>query len=64
LPAATRALYLEAFTAALHPVFLDAAAIALLAFALTWFLREVPLRGRAAPAASRVAVPSPYSEGS
>jgi Na+/melibiose symporter-like transporter len=58
LPAATRTLYLEAFTAALHPVFLDAAAIA----ALTWFLREVPLRG-AAPLASQPAAPSPYSEG-
>ena len=44
LPPATRALYLTAFTDALHPVFLYAAAIAAVAFALTWFLTEIPLR--------------------
>jgi MFS family permease len=44
LPDATRSLYLEAFTGALHPVFLHAAAIAAIGFALTWFLKEVPLR--------------------
>jgi MFS family permease len=50
LPSATRSLYLAAFTGALHPVFLNATAIAALAFALTWFLKEVPLR--LTPAAS------------
>ncbi len=44
LPTAVRTVYLEAFTAALHPVFLYAAAVAALGFALTWFLKEVPLR--------------------
>jgi EmrB/QacA subfamily drug resistance transporter len=44
LPSATRSLYLTAFTGALHPVFLHAAVIAALGFALTWFLKEVPLR--------------------
>jgi EmrB/QacA subfamily drug resistance transporter len=44
LPAAVRTVYLEALTAALHPVFLYAAAVAALGFALTWFLKEVPLR--------------------
>jgi EmrB/QacA subfamily drug resistance transporter len=44
LPAAVRGDYLAAFTAALHPVFLYAAAVALLGFALTWLLKEVPLR--------------------
>jgi EmrB/QacA subfamily drug resistance transporter len=44
LPSATRSLYLAAFTLALHPVFLHAAAIAALGFALAWFLKEVPLR--------------------
>ena len=44
LPSAARSLYLTAFTTALHPVFLDAAAIASLGFALTWFLKEIPLR--------------------
>jgi EmrB/QacA subfamily drug resistance transporter len=45
LPAALRTAYLSAFAAALHPVFLVAAAIGALAFALTWLLRERPLRG-------------------
>jgi hypothetical protein len=45
LPPAARALYRDAFTAALHPVFLAAAGIAALSFILTWFLKEVPLRG-------------------
>jgi EmrB/QacA subfamily drug resistance transporter len=44
LPAALRAIYLDAYVAALHPVFLWATAIALIGFALTWLLREVPLR--------------------
>ena len=34
----------DAFAAALHPVFLVAAAVSVLAFALTWLLRDVPLR--------------------
>jgi hypothetical protein len=33
--------------AALHPVFLAAAGAAALAFVLTWFLRELPLRATA-----------------
>ncbi|MGN6550602.1 MAG: DHA2 family efflux MFS transporter permease subunit [Pararhizobium sp.] len=44
LPAPVRTAYLDAFTAALHPVFLSAAGVAILGFALTWFLKEVPLR--------------------
>jgi EmrB/QacA subfamily drug resistance transporter len=44
LPAAVRTVYLEVFTAALHPVYLHAAAVAALGFALTWFLKELPLR--------------------
>jgi len=47
LPAAVRTAYLDAFTAALHPVFLAAAAVAALGFVLAWFLAEVPLRGPA-----------------
>jgi EmrB/QacA subfamily drug resistance transporter len=47
LPAAERTIYLQAFTAALHPVFLYAAAIAALGFVLTWFLKGLPLRGGA-----------------
>jgi EmrB/QacA subfamily drug resistance transporter len=48
LPPAIRAPYIDAFAAALHPVFLTAAAVALFAFLLSWLLREQPLRQTAA----------------
>jgi EmrB/QacA subfamily drug resistance transporter len=57
LPSAMRSLYLEAFTAALHPVFLYAAAVAALGFALTWFLKDVPLRGTHAATSDNRALP-------
>ena len=44
LPPAIHDSYIAAFAAALHPVFLAASAIALTAFALSWLLRDVPLR--------------------
>jgi MFS family permease len=44
LPAEVHAVYVGALTDALEPVFLVAAGVALVAFVLTWFLREVPLR--------------------
>jgi EmrB/QacA subfamily drug resistance transporter len=44
LPPAVHQPYIEAFSAALQPVFLVAAGIALLGFVFTWLLREVPLR--------------------
>jgi len=44
LPERAHAAFADAFAAALHPVFLTAAAVSFLAFALTWLLREVPLR--------------------
>jgi EmrB/QacA subfamily drug resistance transporter len=44
LPPAAHHAFADAFAVALHPVFLMAAAVSLVAFALTWFLREVPLR--------------------
>jgi MFS family permease len=47
LPDAVRLPYVEAFTAALKPVFLAASGFAVAAFLLTWLLREVPLRGTA-----------------
>ena len=47
-PAKAHAAFADAFAAALHPVFLTAAAISVVAFALTWLLREVPLRVRQA----------------
>jgi EmrB/QacA subfamily drug resistance transporter len=48
LPAVIHEPYVAAFAAALRPVFLVASGIAILAFVLTWFLREVPLRETAA----------------
>ena len=44
LPAAIHGPYVAAFAAALQPVFLAAAFISVAAFALTWLLRDVPLR--------------------
>jgi EmrB/QacA subfamily drug resistance transporter len=48
LPAAIRTPYVEGFAAALHPVFLAAAAVSAAAFLLSWLLRELPLRQTAA----------------
>jgi len=48
LPAAIKGPYIEAFSAALQPVFATAAAVALVAFLLSWLLREIPLRQTAA----------------
>ena len=44
LPLHVHSLYVHAFSNALHPVFLVGAAISALAFVLSWFLQEVPLR--------------------
>jgi EmrB/QacA subfamily drug resistance transporter len=44
LPDATRLVYIDAFTASLSTVFLIATAIAVVGFALTWFVPERPLR--------------------
>jgi DNA-binding MarR family transcriptional regulator len=44
LPPAVQHSILHAFSAALHPVFLTAVPVAVVAFILAWFLREVPLR--------------------
>ncbi|KKC39667.1 DSBA oxidoreductase [Devosia epidermidihirudinis] len=43
LPEAVRQQVLEGFAAALHPVFLTASAAALIAFGLTFLLKELPL---------------------
>ncbi|MET3925843.1 MDR family MFS transporter [Devosia sp. 2618] len=43
LPEPVRIQVLEGFSAALHPVFLTASAAALLAFALSFLLKEIPL---------------------
>ena len=59
LPVGIRDLYLDVFTAALQPVFFAAAIIALLAFGLTWLLKETPLRetARAETIAESFAMP-------
>jgi len=44
LPAALHAPFVAAFAASLQPVFAVAAGISLVAFLLTWLLRDVPLR--------------------
>jgi EmrB/QacA subfamily drug resistance transporter len=44
LPEPVHALYLSAFAESLRPVFIAAAAIAVVGFCLSWFLRDVPLR--------------------
>jgi EmrB/QacA subfamily drug resistance transporter len=47
LPPGLHTAYVTAVTDALHPVFLAAAGAAALAFILSWFLRELPLRATA-----------------
>jgi EmrB/QacA subfamily drug resistance transporter len=44
LPPAVHSAYVDAFAAALRPVFAAAAGISLVGFLLSWLLREVPLR--------------------
>jgi EmrB/QacA subfamily drug resistance transporter len=44
LPPALHDAYVRAIAASLHPVFVTAAVIAVVAFLLTWLLREEPLR--------------------
>ena len=44
LPAALRDDYLQAFAGALHTVYLSAACVVVLAFALAWLLKDHPLR--------------------
>jgi EmrB/QacA subfamily drug resistance transporter len=47
LPPRTHEAFAQAFSAALHPVFVTAAAVSLVAFGLSWLLREQPLRTHA-----------------
>src|SRR5580765_111182 len=59
LPASIHEPYLQAFSHALHPVFLMAAGVAFLAFLLTWLLTEVPLREKTRFEAAGDAIPPP-----
>jgi EmrB/QacA subfamily drug resistance transporter len=51
LPPAYHRAFEDAFAAALHPVFLTAAGISLIAFVLTWLLKDEPLRAAVTPGA-------------
>jgi EmrB/QacA subfamily drug resistance transporter len=63
LPPAVHAGYIHAFAASLHTVFLIATPIAAVAFALTWLLKEVPLRQAAStPDPAQVLVPNSVPE--
>ena len=44
LPPGVHAIYVHAFSSALHPVFVVGAVVAAFAFLLTWLLQEKPLR--------------------
>jgi EmrB/QacA subfamily drug resistance transporter len=50
LPSAFHEMYVTAVAVALHPVFLTATAVMVVAFGLTWRLRDVPLRETAGAA--------------
>ena len=54
IPAATRALYVQAFTESLSTMFSVAAGISFVSFILTWFLPERPLRETVAAASANV----------
>jgi MFS family permease len=59
LPPPVHDAVVQAYADALHPVFLTAAGIAVLAFALSWLLEEVPLRTTAGAAGLREAFAVP-----
>jgi EmrB/QacA subfamily drug resistance transporter len=63
LPAAVQHDVLHAYSISLHPVFLTAVPIALVAFVLSWFLREVPLRTAAGETLRRSASAADLGEG-
>ena len=58
LPPLIHAAYIEAYAVALHPVFLTAAVVMVGAFALSWRLRDVPLRETAGSVASGESFPA------
>jgi hypothetical protein len=60
LPPGIREGFLDAFAGALHGVFLWGLGFTLVAFVLSWMLKEVPLRTTVhAPGAMAVAEPAP-----
>ena len=59
LPVAVRDAFRTAYVEALHPVFIAGAAVGAIAFVLTWFIKEVPLRKTVAGQGVPEAVASP-----
>ena len=59
LPPQAHSAFIDAVSAALHPVFFVAAGVSIVAFVLTWLLRDVPLRTGGEQVAD---VPAPVSE--
>ena len=59
LPPALHQPFVEAFAVSLQPVFVAASGISLVAFVLTWWLREVPLRVTSRTDGAAEAVPAP-----
>ena len=55
LPPQVQHFVIDAFVRAERVVFLTAAGVMLLAFALSWFLKEIRLRGRGEPHAEELA---------
>jgi hypothetical protein len=51
LPAGIHGTVVDAYALALHPVFLAAAGVSVIAFLLAWLVRDAPLRTHAAEAA-------------
>jgi EmrB/QacA subfamily drug resistance transporter len=64
LPAAARHAYADAIAASLHPVFLVAAGISVVAFLLTWLFRETPLRATVRALDGEEFTPAAAAEGS
>ncbi len=64
LPVAIRDAFRLAYVEALHPVFIAGAAVASIAFVLTWFIKEVPLRKTVAAQGLPEAVASPRNASS
>ena len=64
LPPAIHAPYIQSFVDALQPVFLAATGVSLLAFLLTWLLREVPLRQTSAGEGVAESIPPPRDDDS
>jgi MFS family permease len=64
LPAAARHAYAGAIAAALHPVFIVAAGISVVAFLLTWLFRETPLRATVRPLDGEEFTPAAAAEAS